>query len=94
MLIRIESVFRTYKRKMWILFNRYSMVSLSVGRHCDSCDTCRVSCPMDLNVSVDFNSGDCIRCLECVQCKALSIETVFQKRETTAGESSEPLGES
>ena len=59
------------------LFNRYSMVSLSVGRHCDGCDTCRVSCPMDLNVSVNFNSGDCIRCLECTRCGHVQVTTSF-----------------
>jgi len=59
------------------LFNRYSMIRLSVGRNCDGCDICRVKCPMDLNVSLDFDSGECIRCLECTQCGHVHLTAPF-----------------
>ncbi|MEI6126266.1 MAG: 4Fe-4S binding protein [Pseudomonadota bacterium] len=55
------------------LFNRYSLVRLSVGRSCSGCDKCKVICPMDLNVAMDFESGDCIRCLECTRCGHVQV---------------------
>lgn len=50
------------------VFNRYSMIRLSVDRKCDGCDSCRINCPMDLNIAIDCDSGECIRCLECTRC--------------------------
>ncbi len=59
------------------VFNRYSMIRLSVGRNCDGCDICQVNCPVDLNVSMDFDSGECIRCLECTRCGHVRVTAPF-----------------
>ncbi len=59
------------------VFNRYSMIRLSVGRNCDGCDSCQVNCPVDLNVSMDFESGECIRCLECTRCGHVRVTAHF-----------------
>ncbi|MBF0525152.1 MAG: 4Fe-4S binding protein [Deltaproteobacteria bacterium] len=64
------------------LFNRFSMVRLEVEPHCDGCHICEANCPMDLNVSLDFNSKDCIRCLECTRCGHVSLVTPFSSQET------------
>lgn len=57
------------------LFNRYSMVRLEVSRQCDGCLTCQANCPVDLDVSVDANSRECIRCLECTKCGHVKLVT-------------------
>ena len=59
------------------LFNRYSMIRLEVGPGCDGCNTCQTNCPMDLNVYVDVDSKECIRCLECTQCGHVKLITPF-----------------
>ncbi|HUV49765.1 MAG TPA: 4Fe-4S binding protein [Anaerolineae bacterium] len=61
------------------LFNRYSIIHLDVSQNCDGCNVCEVKCPMDLNVSIDFDSGDCIRCLECTKCGHVKLVTPFSK---------------
>ncbi|MBF0507481.1 MAG: 4Fe-4S binding protein [Deltaproteobacteria bacterium] len=64
------------------LFNRVSIVRLEVEPHCDGCKMCETKCPMDLNVSLDFDSKDCIRCLECTRCGHVSLVTPFSSQET------------
>ncbi|MFH0766326.1 MAG: 4Fe-4S binding protein [Calditrichota bacterium] len=51
------------------LFNKVSLVSLKVRTSCPECGQCSDLCPMDLCVNEDFNSDNCIRCLDCLQCK-------------------------
>ncbi|MBF0111453.1 MAG: 4Fe-4S binding protein [Desulfamplus sp.] len=59
------------------LFNRYSMVRLEVSKDCDGCNICQDLCPVDINVSIDGNSGECIRCLECTKCNHVRVRTPF-----------------
>ncbi len=59
------------------LFNRYSMIRLEASPECDGCNTCQANCPMDLNVYVDVDSRECIRCLECTQCGHVKLITPF-----------------
>jgi len=59
------------------LFNRYSMVRLEVAPQCDGCNTCQANCPVDLDVYVDANSMECIRCLECTKCDHVRLITPF-----------------
>lgn len=59
------------------LFNRYSMVRLEVDKGCDGCNICQDICPVDINVSLDGNSGECIRCLECTRCNHVKVCTPF-----------------
>ncbi len=58
-------------------FNRYSMIRLKVSNKCDGCNICQDICPVDLNVSLDSNSAECIRCLECTRCDHVKICTPF-----------------
>jgi ferredoxin-type protein NapH len=58
-------------------FNKYSMVRLEVSKDCDGCNICQDLCPVDINVSIDGNSGECIRCLECTKCNHVSVRTPF-----------------
>jgi len=58
-------------------FNKFSMVRLEVGKGCDGCNICQEICPVDLNVPLECNSGECIRCLECTKCSHVSIVTPF-----------------
>lgn len=59
------------------LFNRFSMVRLEVAPQCDGCNTCHINCPMDLNVYMDVDSTECIRCLECTRCEYVKLVTPF-----------------
>jgi ferredoxin-type protein NapH len=56
------------------LFSRVSMVRLKVSRECRQCGKCRDLCPVDVRVSEEPNSPECIRCLNCTSCKHVSLE--------------------
>lgn len=60
-------------------FNGVSLVRLKVAKDCDLCNWCEVHCPMDLNVPLELNSGECIRCLECTRCGHVEVITPFSK---------------
>jgi polyferredoxin len=76
------------------VFNRFSLVRMTVEkRHLcrKSCTLCLNGCPMELKVSDDPNSGECIRCLKCTKCKKVKIgigylkDPVIQYAMKTAG---------
>ena len=49
-------------------FNRFSALQLTVEENsCTCCDRCQQVCPMDIKVYEDAQSGQCIRCLECIK---------------------------
>lgn len=53
---------------IWSLFNRVSMVRLTVkAQSCQACNRCRQVCPVDIYVYEDPNAAQCIRCLECIK---------------------------
>jgi len=60
------------------LFNNFSMIRLEIDKTCDSCSVCQQHCPVDLNVSVDVGSGECIRCLECTRCEHVHLISEFK----------------
>jgi polyferredoxin len=62
------------------LFNGVSMVRLEVASSCDSCATCNSVCPMDLDVTKELNSVECIRCLECTKCGHVRIVPPFKDK--------------
>ncbi len=79
-LVFFLSAFVLYKRPfcrtfcplgaIYSLFNRISLLQMKVdGGSCRDCDLCRKVCPMDIRVSDDPGSGECIRCLKCTVCK-------------------------
>lgn len=56
------------------LFNRISILRLSWDEEsCTHCDKCTRICPMDISIYKDANSHNCIRCLDCTQCPAVSV---------------------
>lgn len=56
------------------LFNRVSILRLSWNEDgCSHCDKCSRICPMDISIYKDANSHNCIRCLDCTQCPAVSV---------------------
>lgn len=52
---------------IYSLFNRVSILRLSVSSECIKCDRCYKVCPMSIKVYENPNSRDCIRCLDCVK---------------------------
>jgi len=58
-------------------FNRISFLRMKVEGNCSDCDSCRDVCPMDIKISDDPNSSQCIRCLKCTVCKNVSIQWGF-----------------
>ena len=60
------------------LFNRWSLVRLrwEPGK-CTHCDRCYEVCPMEIKVYEGANTGQCIRCLDCTACEAISVTTVL-----------------
>ena len=49
------------------------------SRHCKQCGACDKMCRYDVLPAVDANNTECIRCLECTRCQAITISTVFNK---------------
>ena len=54
-------------------FNRFSLMRLEVEGTCVDCNLCVEVCPVQIRVSDDPNSPDCIRCLECTVCKNVHV---------------------
>ncbi len=51
---------------IYSLFNRVSILRLSVSSKCIKCDKCYQVCPMSIKVYENPNANDCIRCLDCI----------------------------
>lgn len=55
-------------------FNRISLLRLAWHEDwCTHCDKCTRICPMDISIYKDANNHNCIRCLDCTQCPAVSV---------------------
>jgi polyferredoxin len=54
-------------------FNGVSLLRLEVSTRCNGCDACAERCPVDLKVYQNPNSGQCIRCLACVECAHVDV---------------------
>ncbi|PKO23474.1 MAG: 4Fe-4S binding protein [Chloroflexi bacterium HGW-Chloroflexi-1] len=53
---------------IYSLFNRFSALQLRVDESaCARCDRCQEVCSMDIRVYENPQSGQCVRCLECVR---------------------------
>jgi polyferredoxin len=60
------------------LFNRFSLIRLRWdAEKCTHCRKCQEICPMDIAVWEGENTGHCIRCLDCTDCEAIKVCTVF-----------------
>ena len=59
---------------IWSPFNRISLMRLSAQGPCAECQMCVDVCPVDIRISDDPNSPDCIRCLKCTVCKHVSVQ--------------------
>jgi len=62
----------------WSFFNRTSIVRVRVDHTlCDDCNSCQAVCPVDIYPPTEVMSGECIRCMNCVntcQVNAMKIE--------------------
>ena len=59
------------------LFNKFSVLRLTVNHDtCTQCDICYRLCPVDIKVYEDTNSPECIRCLECTQCRSVKLSLI------------------
>jgi len=68
-------------------FNRISILRLSWNEEwCTHCDKCTRICPMDIPIYKDANNHNCIRCLDCTQCPAVSVVIGPGKVRVPAGE--------
>jgi ferredoxin-type protein NapH len=57
----------------WSFFNKVSIMKMEVDDGCTKCDVCRKKCPEDIRIYEDPNARDCIRCLECTDCKHVKV---------------------
>jgi ferredoxin-type protein NapH len=68
------------------LFNRVSILRLRFRRDdCKQCGACDKMCRYDVLPAVDVNNAECIRCLECTRCDAITVGTVFDTTKQDAG---------
>lgn len=58
---------------IYSLFNRFSLMQIQTEGQCKDCALCRNVCPVDIQISSDPASPECIRCLECTVCKHVRI---------------------
>lgn len=59
---------------IWAVFNKLSLLRLKVSRICPECGLCSKDCPMDLDVSTEVDSENCIKCLDCTSCDHVSVK--------------------
>jgi polyferredoxin len=57
----------------WSFFNKVSIMKVEVDDGCTKCDVCRKKCPEEIRIYEDPNARDCIRCLECTDCKHVKV---------------------
>ncbi len=76
------------------LFNRWSLVRLRwEPAKCTHCDKCLAVCPMEIKVYEGANTGQCIRCLDCTACEAITITTVLEPGKQALSPKGEPAGQ-
>lgn len=61
---------------IYSFFNRISLFQMKVNKSkvCGKCTLCRDVCPVDIKISDDPGSAECIRCLECTVCKNVRVK--------------------
>jgi len=57
----------------WSFFNKVSIMKMEVDDGCTKCDVCRKKCPEGIKIYEDPNARECIRCLECTDCKHVKV---------------------
>ena len=82
-----------FKRRPWCtvfcplgaiygLLNRVSVFFVQFHPElCTDCDLCRGRCPCGGIAERRAGEHRCVRCLACVQCRALTVDSVFQRAE-------------
>ncbi len=64
------------------LFNRVSILQMDVDyARCNRCGMCRKLCPTDINIYDNPAHQDCVRCLACSFCEAVSVKSLFKSAE-------------
>jgi ferredoxin-type protein NapH len=58
---------------VYSMFNRFSLMQMTAEGKCSGCGLCRKVCPVDIRISDDPASPECIRCLECTVCKGVRV---------------------
>jgi len=52
---------------VYALFNRFSILRLSVSSKCIKCNQCYKVCPMSIKIYENPDNKDCIRCMDCIK---------------------------
>jgi polyferredoxin len=65
---------------IYSLFNRFSFYQMNVDKFkCNGCKACERNCKMNVKVTKNINSAECIRCGECISvCKQGAISPGFE----------------
>jgi polyferredoxin len=64
------------------LFKRVSAIFLRVDpEECVSCSLCREECRYGIAPDKQISDPRCVACLQCTRCSAISIRTIFSRRE-------------
>jgi ferredoxin-type protein NapH len=62
-------------------FNRFSAIFLKVHPdQCTQCGRCRRECRHGVDPAKSFDDPNCVRCMECTRCKAVTIETALKRK--------------
>jgi ferredoxin-type protein NapH len=63
------------------LFNRVSLFHLRFNPSgCSECSLCRTRCPVGVKLDLDANARECVRCLECTRCGAITPAMAWPER--------------
>ncbi|MBF0217657.1 MAG: 4Fe-4S binding protein [Candidatus Omnitrophica bacterium] len=69
----------------WGFFNRASIMKLEVLPTCTKCDTCNDICPEGIVVYEEPNSGECVRCMECLKCQHVKLVNTLGREKSEPG---------
>lgn len=66
---------------LYALFNKFSFYQLAIDKtKCTNCKLCVKNCKMNVEVTKDINSKECIRCGECKSiCPHMAISSGFSR---------------
>jgi ferredoxin-type protein NapH len=84
---------------LFSFFNKVSLLKLEIRGECNHCDVCVEVCPVDIKVYDGANSGECIRCMNCLKCGKVKVTApLLRPKEVAAADGHSlarpPMGQS